>query len=317
MGGTSWDDGHYSARTSYRAANKVSAFAYSDAVRADRSKGVHETLDPQKFKNEVRECRDSSEHPNSKPVFIGLDVTGSMRRVPIIVQSKLPQFMGLLVRKNYIEHPSICVAGIGDVKSDRVPMQISQFESGIEIDDHITNLYLEGNGGANHTESYELALYFLARCVQADEFDKRGGKGYAFIIGDEKLAETVFKSEVEKVFGHTLQCDIPTAELMQEVLAKWELFHIVPNMTSYYSREEFRTNWKEYLGQRVLTLETPEDISEFIASVIGVNEGNVDLDTLVGDLVEVGVNKNSAAVMSRSLTIFEGFSTKNTGLAKL
>lgn len=317
MGGTSWDDSHYSARTSYRSAKKLSAFAYSDSVKTDRTKGVHEKLDPKKFKNDIRECRDSEDHPNSKPVFIGLDVTGSMRQVPVTVQSKLPQLMGLLIRKGYLDHPAICMGGIGDAKSDRVPMQIGQFESGIEIDDDITNLFLEGNGGSNYTESYELALYFLARCVQADEFDKRGGKGYAFIIGDEKLAGEVSAKEVEKVFGHKLQANIPMDELMAEVLEKWELFNIVPNMTSYYRRDEFRTEWKKYLDQRVLMLDTPEDISEFISSVIGVNEGNVEIDDLAKDLVDVGVSASSANTISKSLTVFENVNVSNTGLTKL
>ena len=47
-------------------------FSAQDVFRQRR---LHETLDP---KNIMRECRDSNEHPNTRPVIIGLDVTGSM-----------------------------------------------------------------------------------------------------------------------------------------------------------------------------------------------------------------------------------------------
>ena len=35
------------------------------------------------------------------------------------------------------------------------------------------------------TESYELAMYFMARHTALDCHEKRGKRGYLFIIGDE------------------------------------------------------------------------------------------------------------------------------------
>lgn len=253
---------------------------------------------------------------------MGLDVTGSMSSVPSKIQAKLPLLLGLILRKGYLADPAICVAGIGDVKYDSVPLQIGQFESGVEIDDDITKLFLEGGGGGNRSESYELALYFLARCVSSDSWEKRNKKGYAFIICDEELPDRVSADEVSRVFGETsvLQDDIPIADLVKEVMEKWELYCIIPNMTSHYNDPSFSKRWTELLGQNVIKLDDPNGISELIASTIGILEEN-DLVTIMSDLKDHGVDSTLVNSVSKALTEIDkkDISTisKGTGLAKL
>src|SRR5206468_3075582 len=146
------------------------------------------------------------------------DVTGSMSTVPRVIQENLPKLMGLLLRKGYLDHPHILVGAIGDVPNpDRAPLQVGQFEAGIEIENDLTNLYLEGGGGGGMSESYELGMYFIARHTKIDCFDKRGEKGYLFLIGDEMPYKKVKKSEVEKIIGDKLQADISVEELVQEL----------------------------------------------------------------------------------------------------
>jgi len=303
MGGTSWDDDHYSSRSSLRAKTGAPVFAYSAAVSSGKVEAkAHDKLDPTKFKAGVRECRDNPTHPITTPIAIGLDVTGSMKTVPKMIQEKLPQLMGLLGRKGYVEGPTICMAAIGDAMYDRVPMQIGQFEGGIEIDDDISNLYLEGGGGGNSIESYELFIYFLARCVKADQFEKRNKKGYAFIICDEGLDKTIQASQVEQVFGQKLQADLDTAEVLQEALQNWNIFCIVPNMTSHYDSEPMKKFWREQLCQNVLMLDDPNGITEMIAGTIGVVEGSVDTDELVDDLTSSSTSKGTAESVSRALS---------------
>ena len=45
-----------------------------------------------------RESSDSREHPQSLAIAVLFDVTGSMGHVPRVLQSKLPQLLGLLLR---------------------------------------------------------------------------------------------------------------------------------------------------------------------------------------------------------------------------
>lgn len=319
MGGSRWSDDAYSARKAYRSATGASTFAYTDSIRKGSTAAkTHETLDPVKMKAGTRECRDSEAHPNSTPIFIGLDVTGSMGQVPITMQTKLKEVMGLLLKRGYVEDPAICISGIGDVEAgDRAPFQVGQFESGIEIEDNLTNLYIEGGGGGNRYESYDIALYFLARCVKADSFEKRNKKGYAFIICDEGLPRVCKGSSIKTIFNTDAQ-DIIIEDLIAEVLEKWELFVIVPNMTSHY-KTSYQDKWVEVLGQRVIFLEDPNVVSETIASAIGLLEEE-DMSSIAENLKDVGLSSSSVGAVTTALSKLESNSitkTSGTGLTVL
>ena len=302
MGGTSWTDSAYTSRAATRAATGKAAFAYDADIKSGNAAAVsHATLDPSKMKGDARECRDSTEHPNTTAVFVGFDVTGSMGEVPQVMQKGLPTLMGLLLRQGYLADPSICVAGIGDATCDKAPVQIGQFESGIEIENDLTNLFLEGGGGGQQTESYELALYFLARKTTCDCFEKRQKKGYAIIIGDEMAYPTVRKEYVKNIFGDGVQGDIALADILAEAQTKWEVFFVIPRMTSYYDDPKVNKFWRDLLGERFVKLQEPAAISELIASLVGVCEGTVDADDLSGILTKGGTSDVHADAVSRAL----------------
>jgi hypothetical protein len=230
-----------------------------------------------------------------------------MATVPRILQANLPKLMALLIRKGYVEHPAIMVGGIGDATTDRAPLQVGQFESGIEIEDDLSKIYLEGNGGGQDTESYELAMYFVARKTITDCYEKRGKKGYLFLIGDENPYKKVKRSEVKKIIGDDIQEDITVKDILNELQTKWNVYGIMPNMTNHWADSNIHECWRELLGQQYLKLEDPAGICEMIASVVGLGEGKVDIEDLPRDLADAGTNKKLAASVSRSLaTVAEG-----------
>ena len=302
MGGTRWSDEHYKARAkSLKKANR-SAFGHDEDIRERRVKaGIHELMNPALMKNGVREARDSEAHPLSNPVAVLFDVTGSMQTVPRILQKNLPTLMGLCLRKGYLDDPAILIGAIGDATCDLVPLQVGQFESGNEIENDLNNLYLEGGGGGQQMESYELALYFLARKTAMDCLDKRQKKGYAFIIGDEMPYKKVKRKEVERIFGDVLQADIPIREILAEAQEKFEIYFVLPNLTSYYNDPKILDCWRELLGQNVLRLEDPAGISELIASTIGLSEDAVAYENLSADLNGAGANKSVAEAVALAL----------------
>ena len=300
MGGTYWSDDHYRERASFLRRAGKSAFEYHDANMRlpERDRRVHDKMNPLGVK--CRDSRDSASHPESRAVAVLFDVTGSMGRVPHIVQENLCQLMGLLLRKGYLAHPQILIGGIGDATCDRAPLQVGQFESGIEIDQDLAKLWLEGGGGGQQTESYELAMYFMARHTSIDCLEKRGQRGYLFLIGDEMPYRSVKRKEVSKLIGDRLGDDIPVEQMVRELEGRYDTYFILPNLTSYYDDPKIHSRWVELLGQNVMRLEDPNGISELIASTIGLAEGVVDLDGVYRDLVDAGRGSVSDAV-SRAL----------------
>lgn len=287
MGSSSWSDAAYSVRSTDRKAKGVDAFAYDRAVKATGDLKVHDKMNP--FGVEMRESRDSAEHPESLAIAVLLDVTGSMDVLPKIMVERLKPLMALLIKKGYVEHPHVLFGAIGDATSDRVPLQIGQFESGIEMDDDLSRLVLEGNGGGQTKESYELALYFMARHTSIDCFEKRGKKGYLFIVGDEHHYPKVKSTEVRTIIGDKLQGDIDFSEIVNEVKEKYEVFIIRPNGSQHYRDAGITLHWKEDFSQNVILLEDISTVAETIASTIGVTEGTTDFDRLKDDLLDAGV----------------------------
>lgn len=289
MGHSSWSDSHYSDRKAHLDASGKSAFAYTDSVMSKTSyadRKVHKDFDPKDVK--FRESRDSDAHPNSRAIAVFFDVTGSMNTIPRTLQTKLPALMTLLNRKAYVTDPQVMFGGVGDAWSDRAPLQVGQFESGNEMDESLGNMFLEGGGGGSMEESYELAMYFMARHTSIDCMEKRDEKGYLFLIGDEMPYGEVSKAHVEKLIGPGLQANMSIEDVIAECSKMYEIFFLYCPSGSYKHHEsEIIDRWKTLLPQRVIQLEDYDHVCEVIASTIGVNEGVVDVDGVRRDLEEV------------------------------
>jgi len=283
MGGGQWSVETYSsaARTrveDYRAGRRAtaSAFAYSDTG----AHSTHPTLDP---KGVVRECRNSDEHPRSLPIAIMFDVTGSMEFVPRLMQEKLPALFSLLVRSGVVD-PQVLFAAIGDATCDAAPLQVGQFESDNRMDEQLGNIYLEGHGGGQKRESYELALYWLARKTALDS-EAEGRKGYAFIIGDEMPYPEVMPrarygahAGVAEVIGDALSEPIATEAILAEAQRKFNIFFIAPTSgTSHAGDPEVLGRWRELLGENLLEVADMGNICEEIADKIRLGEHLADL----------------------------------------
>jgi hypothetical protein len=304
MGSSRWSDEFYYARAKNRAATGASAFAYHDSIShlPPSARKVHSKLDPLGVR--IRESRDSDAHPASKAIAVIFDVTGSMGSIPVTLQKKLAELMNLLIRKGYVEHPQILFGAVGDATCDRAPLQIGQFESGIEMEDDLARFYLEGGGGGQQTESYELAAYFMARHTAIDCFEKRGEKGYLFLIGDEQYYPAVSRRQVEAFIGDKLEADLPTPALFKELQRTYEVFFLIPKGASNSGDTGIERSWKKLLGQNVLSLDDPSAVCETIALTIGLAEGKADLATGINDLQEMGVADPLARTVTTALASY-------------
>jgi hypothetical protein len=301
MGGTSWSTEFYQNRQTTRQQTGQSAFAYHDTVSRAREedKKVHDLMNPHGVK--VRESRDSEKHPESNAVIINVDITGSMLEVPKILQTKLSNLMDTL-GEGYLPHPQIMISATGDARCDRAPFQTGQFESGIEIDDDLGRLWLEEGGGGNGGESYALGMYFFARHTSIDCFEKRGRKGYCFVIGDE-MSHELTESEIQRVFGDSLEGQtLTTRDVIRELKEKYHLYFIIPTHTCHGQNPVIHHYWRDLVGpENVLLLGDEGAVCELITMQIGITEGKVDLDQAADDLLKAGSSAEAVNAASAAL----------------
>ena len=237
-----------------------------------RSAGMDDSLDPSKIA--FRESVDSDVNPNSTPVIIGVDETGSMGSLAEkIIKHGLGVVMTGIYDRKPVTDPHILIAGIGDSVCDIAPLQITQFEADVKaITSQVEKIYLEGGGGGNNGESYPLLWYFAAHKTKCDAITKRKRKGYLFTVGDENPLRNISKSEIKKVFGDDIQEDINISDLLAIVQKNWEVFHIVVK-TSATEQQDAINNWKKVLGQRVIVVPSEDHLAEVIVSTMQIIEG--------------------------------------------
>lgn len=318
MGGGGWDTSTYSARATAKAAAGKSTFDYHDTAVRTGNYSVHKDLDPKwvagagsPFAGKiVRESRDSDEHPTSVPIIVVFDVTGSMGSIPRVLQEKLPKLHTLLLAKGYVEHPQILFAATGDAYTDRTPLQIGQFESDNRMDENLENFILEGGGGGQTAETYNLAAYFMARHTATDAWEKRGKKGYCFFIGDERNYSSVRKNQVVSLMGDDgLESDVETTTIFAELQEKYDTYFLFAAQGSYPAKEILeggvggQIGWRRLLNERALVLEDAEAVCETIALVIGLGEGAIDLDAGLADLTDVGTDAGTVGAVGKALAM--------------
>lgn len=254
-----------------------------------------------------RESLDSSEHPNSTPIIIGLDVTGSMSRLLQVVAEKLGVLVQEILDRNPVADPQIMFNAIGDAPAgDSAPLQVTQFESDIRIAEQLTQLYFEQGGGGNGFESYPLAWYFAARHTKIDSFDKQGRKGFLFTIGDDGYPEQLTQREIQRVFGDIIETGIPVAEMLAEVNRKYEVFHLCMAQGGSH-RDSDLEKWRELLGERAIRVSDYQRIPEIIVSILEAMSGR-SIDSVVNSW-----DGTTALVVKEALSGLTGI-TKSTGL---
>jgi hypothetical protein len=268
MGSGSFDATNYSNRAvtnNYHTASTHEIF---------KQRNINSAMTPYGIK--VRESRDSSEHPESLAIVLGLDVTGSMGSIPHhLVKEGLPLMVDKITKKGIL-HPQILFLGIGDHEYDNSPLQVGQFESSDELlEKWLTTVFLEGGGGGNLGESYLLAWYFAAYHTSIDCLEKRNQKGFLFTIGDEPVLPTVPKKVLSELMGSGQYDDFTAHRLFEEANKKYHTYHIHVKETSAGSRRKTIDDWQQLLRDNLLVVDRYTEIPDLIASKVNLNQGSV------------------------------------------
>ena len=267
MGGGSWTT---SAYKSY-ATTMCRAVTTDGDIKGDFSaqqmftkRSMDEQLNPY---NVIRECVDSEEHPNTVPVILALDVTGSMGASAVEVAKRLNTIMTKLYED--VNDVEFMIMAIGDLAYDTYPIQASQFESDIRIAEQLDKVYFEGGGGGNSYESYTAAWLFGARHTKLDCW-KRGKKGLIITIGDEEINPYLPLNPLKTNLSDEIQSEINTNDLYEEVKDKYKLYHL--NVTSSSSgKRNADKNVKSFaniIGEQNVSNTTIEEITDKIVNII-------------------------------------------------
>lgn len=233
-----------------------------------------------KFKSEVL---DENLKPNGKkivsnsknPIILVLDVTGSNINFARLVYDKLPMFYGQIEQKGYLNDFDLCICAVGDAKCDSYPIQIGSPSKGLEIDSWLEKIVLEGGGGGNVTESYELMAHYL---LNNTEF-RSDATPFLFFIADEKPYDYVSKDEASRI-GCPIERDYSPWSKLNE-----KFNDNVYVMLNKYCGNSFRNDitdaWKNILPSEH-TVRIPEEkaIIDLLLGIIALRTKELEIYAL-------------------------------------
>ncbi len=258
---------------------------------------LHPNLDPKNWS-------DSNISTFSRsPIIFGLDVTGSMGEWVKIIYDKLPMFYGQIMLQKYLEDPAISFCAIGDHEASYAPLQVTPFSQGLEIDDQIKKLFLEGGGGGNSKESYELAAWFyLNKCdLENSQFP------FLFITGDEVFFDKVSSEAAKKVFDIVLpqEAEISSVQAFKLLCKKFNVFHIRKSYGDLAKEKEMSKKWAEAIGpERILDVQTPKACIDVVLGAIAITSGARNLEEYIKDMRDRGQTNERIKEVTKALILY-------------
>lgn len=256
--------------SSYASYCKLNGRTYDD--KTDRAIGqfytsrkLNEAMNPNGV---VRECVNTEEHPNTVPVILALDVTGSMGSACRETAQALAKIVKTLY--NRYADVEIMVMGVGDFECDSAPLQVGQYESDVRIASDLDNVYMEMGGGGNAYESYTAPWYFGLHHTKLDCYDKQGRRGIIITMGDEPINPYLKKSDIQRVIGDTVQEHVYTDKLYEDASKKFDIYHIaVDDVHNAYRRykDAISESFGQILGQNFV-VSTINNLSDTICECV-------------------------------------------------
>jgi hypothetical protein len=212
------------------------------------------------------------------PVVVAMDVTGSMGDWSKVIYDKMPMFFGQIMVQGYLQDPAISFCAVGDAYSDKAPIQVCDFAAGDKLDGWLTKLWLEGNGGGQDKESYNLAAYAYARHCELTAPEMP----FFFFTGDEGIYPVVEKGHILQWFGVD-EPDAKTSDVFAELNKK---FHVFLVHKDYGSNDaKVVAQWKKVINpERILVLQDPKAVVDVMLGAIAVMAHARDLDAYLVDM---------------------------------
>ncbi|MCX6714435.1 MAG: hypothetical protein NTX72_01330 [Candidatus Uhrbacteria bacterium] len=288
MGSGGWDHSASTARSQTRSARSVQETVLQDFTQTRESR-IHPGMHPNGLV--FRESRDSVEHPKSRAIIGSLDITQSMQGLPpLLARETLPQLMAGVLP--ILPDAQLCFMAFGDADDGhnyQGPWQVGQFESSDELADAwLTRIWLQGSAGSSPCESADLILYTAARLTRIDCHEKRGEKGYLFILTDDTCRDYVCAATVNKWLGRQeLDENVSIEAIIQEAAEKYHIFVLIPDQARAVQMrggERVIDHYRRRIGNGAIALGGYQDTSIVAAMLIGLTEGAYNMSNVDHEL---------------------------------
>ena len=236
-----------------------------------------------------REACDSPSCPHSRAVAIFYDTTSSMNIFLMdLVKTQMKKIPVDLPNAVSSYNPQILFGGVNDIRGrwgTKYPLQIGQFEAGFnEMIDQLTSIHIEGGGSGNGSESYILAHYFAARYTRLESFEKRGKKGFLFIVGDDGPTPDLTPSEIIHTFGKAdpeFSGTLTAEDVLEMAEKKFHVYQIVVHGSTYNKNsDDIMNRWKSLMGSHALDLSDYRCISSLIITIMRMYNGKTKSEAI-------------------------------------
>lgn len=213
----------------------------------------------------------------------------------VVAREGLNTLVTEIYARQPVTDPHVMCMGIGDVAYDQAPLQGTQFEADIRIQQQLELLYLEGGGGGNNYESYGLAWYWAAHRTLIECWTKRQKKGFLFTVGDEHPTPSLQANDIRRVLGKAPDGETyknwAADKLLAEVSNRWDVFHVTLANGNYAKDhlKDVKKSWGSLLGANHIVLQDHHRLAETIVSAMQVREG-VDPAVVAGSWTKPGVS---------------------------
>lgn len=237
------------------AAQGVDAFDYSartvQRIQEGQEVQIHEDLD---VKGKKRAAHDSAVHPNTTPVAIAMDLTGSLGDNPRHFLVQAATLMATLQGENVVPDVTVCPVGFGDHFDSQAQFtpQVGQFEAGVSLDEWVRKMIMHEGGGGSGEESSEMVLWYFANRVDLHSVKRRRERGYLFLITDERCYEKAYKHLIKEVFGVNVPNDVPIEDVIAQVRKNFVVIVLIPRSTQHGRDPEYINFWRNLLTGEVV-----------------------------------------------------------------
>lgn len=215
---------------------------------------------------------------SESPVVIACDVTGSMGEWPSVIFSKLP-YLDLEGKEYLGKTMEISFCAVGDVYSDKYPLQARPFSSGTEMKKRLEELVIEGKGGPGTNESYDLAALYYSRNVEMPH----AIHPLFIFIGDEGFYDFIDNEKAKEWTGISLKERVQTKRIMEDLQKKYSVYLIrkpynetTGNVMSEIDRI-IQKQWQDVFGiEHIAILPQPARVVDVIFGIMAKETSRID-----------------------------------------